>query len=163
MFTTVSLKCNGSVALSSTLGGFAAMEHSNWFAHRLAMGTHVCLRIGVQVLYNLFEWPMRKGSRLAVIGVANTMDLPQRLLPRIASRLGSRSPALPTCSCPSHMLLPYALALPTCSCPAHTLVLVLLTLSILCDTLRHTQTCNECPSPPARVGLAWSGLCEIGD
>ncbi|KAL0033288.1 hypothetical protein WJX77_001908 [Trebouxia sp. C0004] len=42
------------------------------------------------VLYNLFEWPMRKGSRLAVIGVANTMDLPERLLPRIASRLGSR-------------------------------------------------------------------------
>lgn len=39
----------------------------------------------------MFEWPMRKGSRLAVIGVANTMDLPQRLLPRIASRLGSRS------------------------------------------------------------------------
>ena len=44
-----------------------------------------------QVLYNLFEWPVRKGSRLAVIGVANTMDLPERLLPRIASRLGSRS------------------------------------------------------------------------
>ncbi|KAA6424992.1 MAG: origin recognition complex subunit 1-like [Trebouxia sp. A1-2] len=42
------------------------------------------------VLYNLFEWPVRKGSRLAVIGVANTMDLPERLLPRIASRLGSR-------------------------------------------------------------------------
>ncbi|KAL3142669.1 hypothetical protein ABBQ38_002975 [Trebouxia sp. C0009 RCD-2024] len=42
------------------------------------------------VLYNLFEWPMRKSSRLAVIGVANTMDLPERLLPRIASRLGSR-------------------------------------------------------------------------
>lgn len=45
----------------------------------------------VQVLYNLFEWPMRKGSRLAVIGIANTMDLPERFLPRIASRLsGSR-------------------------------------------------------------------------
>ena len=109
----------------------------------LQWGTRVCLRIGVQVLYNLFEWPMRKGSRLAVIGVANTMDLPQRLLPRIASRLGSRSPALPTCSCPTHMLLPYphAHVLPTCSCPAHTLVLVLvlLTLSILYDTLRHAM------------------------
>ena len=49
----------------------------------------------LQVLYNLFEWPMRKGSRLAVIGVANTMDLPERLLPRIASRLGSRLPHSP--------------------------------------------------------------------
>lgn len=43
-----------------------------------------------QVLYNLFDWPMRAGSNLAVIGVANTMDLPERLLPRIASRLGQR-------------------------------------------------------------------------
>ena len=52
----------------------------------------------LQVLYNLFEWPMRKGSRLAVIGVANTMDLPERLLPRIASRLGSRLPHHPPLS-----------------------------------------------------------------
>lgn len=35
------------------------------------------------VLYNLFEWPGRKGSRLSIIGVANTMDLPERLHPRI--------------------------------------------------------------------------------
>ena len=41
------------------------------------------------VLYNLFEWPARPRSGLAVIGVANTMDLPDRLLPRIASRFGS--------------------------------------------------------------------------
>ena len=33
---------------------------------------------------------MHAGARLAVIGVANTLDLPERLLPRIASRLGSR-------------------------------------------------------------------------
>ena len=38
----------------------------------------------MQVLYNLMEWPMRTGSRLAVIGIANTMDLPERFLPRIA-------------------------------------------------------------------------------
>ena len=63
----------------------------------------------LQVLYNLFEWPMRKGSRLAVIGVANTMDLPERLLPRIASRLGSRLPCHPRLSPLSPPLLP-------CSC-----------------------------------------------
>ena len=43
-----------------------------------------------KVLYNLCEWPTRKGSRLAVIGIANTLDLPERLMPRVASRLGSR-------------------------------------------------------------------------
>ncbi|GFR49792.1 hypothetical protein Agub_g11730, partial [Astrephomene gubernaculifera] len=39
------------------------------------------------VLYNLFEWPLREGSRLAVIGISNTHDLDSRVLPRIASRL----------------------------------------------------------------------------
>ncbi|KAL3701075.1 hypothetical protein R1sor_019097 [Riccia sorocarpa] len=40
------------------------------------------------VLYNIFEWPSRPHSRLIVIGIANTMDLPERMLPRIASRMG---------------------------------------------------------------------------
>eukprot|EP00899_Mesostigma_viride_P008063 jgi/Mesvir1/17258/Mv07668-RA.3 len=41
------------------------------------------------VLYNLFQWPGCRNSNLVVIGIANTMDLPERLLPRIASRLGA--------------------------------------------------------------------------
>lgn len=48
------------------------------------------VNLNLQLLYNLFEWPLRQGSRLALIAVANTMDLPERLLPRIASRLGGR-------------------------------------------------------------------------
>eukprot|EP01018_Ginkgo_biloba_P017104 Gb_26632 [translate_table: standard] len=40
------------------------------------------------VLYNIFDWPTRAHSRLIVIGIANTMDLPEKLLPRIASRMG---------------------------------------------------------------------------
>ena len=40
------------------------------------------------VLYNLFDWPTRAGAGLTVIGIANTLDLPERLLPRIVSRLG---------------------------------------------------------------------------
>ena len=40
------------------------------------------------VLYNLFEWPTMKHSRLIVVGIANTMDLPERLLPKVLSRLG---------------------------------------------------------------------------
>ncbi len=42
------------------------------------------------VLYNLFDWPTRPHSNLVVIGIANTMDLDERLLKRIASRLGLR-------------------------------------------------------------------------
>jgi origin recognition complex subunit 1 len=36
------------------------------------------------VLYNLFGWPQASGARLVVIGIANTLDLPERLLPKIA-------------------------------------------------------------------------------
>jgi Cdc6-like AAA superfamily ATPase len=41
-----------------------------------------------QVLYDLLEWTTQKDSRLAVIGIANTMDLPERLMPKIKSRMG---------------------------------------------------------------------------
>ena len=43
------------------------------------------------VLYNLFDWPGRKGSRLSIIGIANTMDLPKRLHPRIGRWVQVRS------------------------------------------------------------------------
>ncbi|KAJ3223381.1 Origin recognition complex, subunit 1 [Clydaea vesicula] len=42
-----------------------------------------------KVIYNFFDWPSRKNSNLTVIAIANTMDLPERvLLNRVASRLG---------------------------------------------------------------------------
>ncbi|KAL4198318.1 hypothetical protein AMTRI_Chr03g139580 [Amborella trichopoda] len=40
------------------------------------------------VLYNVLDWPSRAHSKLVVIGIANTMDLPEKLLPRITSRMG---------------------------------------------------------------------------
>ena len=40
------------------------------------------------VIYNLFDWPGRRHARLVVIGIANTLDFPERLLPRVYSRLG---------------------------------------------------------------------------
>lgn len=40
------------------------------------------------VLYNILDWPTKPNSKLIVIGIANTMDLPEKLLPRISSRLG---------------------------------------------------------------------------
>uniref|UniRef100_A0A4W4F0A6 Origin recognition complex subunit 1 n=1 Tax=Electrophorus electricus TaxID=8005 RepID=A0A4W4F0A6_ELEEL len=41
------------------------------------------------VMYNLFDWPARKHARLVVLTIANTMDLPERIMiNRVASRLG---------------------------------------------------------------------------
>merc|ERR1712071_324222 len=41
------------------------------------------------VLYNIFEWPNRPKAQLTVVAIANTMDLPERLLiNRVASRMG---------------------------------------------------------------------------
>ena len=42
-------------------------------------------------MYNFFNWPTYSTSKLIVIAVANTMDLPERMLTnKIASRLGLR-------------------------------------------------------------------------
>ncbi|XP_036303144.1 origin recognition complex subunit 1 [Pipistrellus kuhlii] len=41
------------------------------------------------VMYNLFDWPTHKEARLVVLAIANTMDLPERIMMnRVASRLG---------------------------------------------------------------------------
>lgn len=47
------------------------------------------------VLYNFFDWPSRSVEckskrRLVVVGVSNTLNLPERLHPRVQSRIGSR-------------------------------------------------------------------------
>lgn len=44
------------------------------------------------VMYNFFNWPGLRHSRLIVMAVANTMDLPERTLSnKISSRLGKAS------------------------------------------------------------------------
>ena len=41
------------------------------------------------VVYNFFNWPTLVGSKLVVLAVANTMDLPERVMTgRVRSRLG---------------------------------------------------------------------------
>ena len=40
------------------------------------------------VVYNFFDWPQLPRSSLIVIGIANTMDLPERLSFRARSRMG---------------------------------------------------------------------------
>jgi len=45
------------------------------------------------VVYNFFNWPTLAGSKLVVLAVANTMDLPERVMSgRVRSRLGERYP-----------------------------------------------------------------------
>lgn len=41
------------------------------------------------VMYNIFDWPTKPHARLVVLAVANTMDLPERIMmSRVSSRLG---------------------------------------------------------------------------
>ncbi len=40
------------------------------------------------VVYQLFDWPLLETSKLILLTISNTMDLPERLMPRVASRLG---------------------------------------------------------------------------
>lgn len=47
------------------------------------------------VMYNFFEWPNWLHSRLIVVAVANTMDLPERMLSnKVSSRLGNHKDIL---------------------------------------------------------------------
>ena len=42
-------------------------------------------------MYNVFDWPTKRHARLTVVAIANTMDLPERMLmSRVASRLVSQ-------------------------------------------------------------------------
>ncbi|WAR24455.1 ORC1-like protein [Mya arenaria] len=44
------------------------------------------------VMYNIFDWPTKQHARLIVLAVANTMDLPERIMmKRVSSRLGLKA------------------------------------------------------------------------
>lgn len=47
------------------------------------------------VLYNLLEWQTSATAKLVVVGIANTMDLPERLPTKIRSRLGGHRITFP--------------------------------------------------------------------
>jgi len=48
-----------------------------------------------QVLYNLLEWQTSASAKLVLVGIANTMDLPERLPTKIRSRLGGHRITFP--------------------------------------------------------------------
>ena len=41
------------------------------------------------LLYNIFNWTTYEGAKLIVISISNTLDLPNRLTPKIRSRMGN--------------------------------------------------------------------------
>ena len=41
------------------------------------------------LLYNIFNWTTYSKSKLIVISISNTLDLPQRLIPKVQSRIGT--------------------------------------------------------------------------
>ena len=53
-------------------------------------------------MYNMFDWPTRSQAKLIVLAIANTMDLPERIMMnRVASRLVRTHVQI--CSLPSHV------------------------------------------------------------
>lgn len=49
-----------------------------------------CLTTKKQVLlYNIFNWTTYTNSKLIIISISNTLDLPEKLLPKISSRIGN--------------------------------------------------------------------------
>lgn len=44
------------------------------------------LTMGLESLYRVFEWSLSSSSRLALIGIANALDLTDRFLPRLKSK-----------------------------------------------------------------------------
>ncbi|KAG8427180.1 AAA ATPase [Metarhizium acridum] len=44
------------------------------------------MTMGLESLYRVFEWSLQKSSRLALIGIANALDLTDRFLPRLKSK-----------------------------------------------------------------------------
>eukprot|EP00904_Undaria_pinnatifida_P005474 jgi/Undpi1/2056/HiC_scaffold_12.g05442.m1 len=77
-------------ALSKLDRYFSASDPSRHFVVLLVDELDYMTTAKQTVLYNLFEWPSRTHARLVVVGIANTVDLPERCMPRISSRLSSR-------------------------------------------------------------------------
>ena len=59
-------------------------------------------------MYNIFDWPTKQHARLIVLAVANTMDLPERIMiKRVSSRLVSLHILRHFIKCSSKRMLPY--------------------------------------------------------
>ncbi|RDA96011.1 hypothetical protein CP533_5883 [Ophiocordyceps camponoti-saundersi (nom. inval.)] len=66
---------------------FPKSERSSTTVYQVTLDEmdHV-LTLGLESLYRIVEWSLQKSSRLVLIGIANAIDLTDRLLPRLKSR-----------------------------------------------------------------------------
>ncbi|GAA5951775.1 hypothetical protein JCM3765_003115 [Sporobolomyces pararoseus] len=88
--TTKNSKISPKAALSALEGWFANPDPARKTTVVLVDELDQMLTKRQEVLYNFFNWPHSAHSRLVVIAVANTMDLPERELNgKIRSRLGT--------------------------------------------------------------------------
>ena len=47
-----------------------------------------------EVLYTIFEWPSLHASKVVLVGIANALDLTDRILPRLQARPNCRPQVL---------------------------------------------------------------------
>ncbi|GAA6012094.1 hypothetical protein JCM11491_001748 [Sporobolomyces phaffii] len=88
--TNKSAKISPKAALAALEGWFANPDPARKTTVVLVDELDQMLTKRQEVLYNFFNWPHSAHSRLVVIAVANTMDLPERELNgKIRSRLGT--------------------------------------------------------------------------
>ncbi|KAH7649370.1 ORC CDC6 like AAA+ ATpase [Cryptosporidium bovis] len=80
-------KINGSGTFLNTHGGCRgnSTNSSNIASYTTVSGSE---NSGTSLLYTLFDWPFQKNSKLVIIAISNTMDLPEKLIPRCTSRCG---------------------------------------------------------------------------
>jgi origin recognition complex subunit 1 len=93
--------CSAETAMSNLEACFTGKKSSSWADHDNGRVIVVLLdeidylvTKKQTVLYDFFDWPVRSlelqsKNRLIVIGVSNTLNLPERLHPRVQSRIGS--------------------------------------------------------------------------
>ena len=94
-----------SVVWRALTGDYAAPKTAlnqlkNYFLNKTSEVNHqlICLldeldylvTVNETVVYNFLEWSQQPQSKLIIIGIANTMDLPERLSKRSLSRMGGR-------------------------------------------------------------------------
>lgn len=48
-----------------------------------------------EVLYNIFEWTQKKKSKLIIIAISNTTNLPELLSGKVNSRIGNKRLVFP--------------------------------------------------------------------
>ncbi|KAK2073087.1 hypothetical protein P8C59_007395 [Phyllachora maydis] len=76
---------DGQAALQKLFVTQRKKENDGIFVVILDEVDHI-LTLDLESMYRLFEWSLQKNSHLALVGIANALDLTDRFLPRLKSR-----------------------------------------------------------------------------